>query len=129
MNTAQNTNAIPLPHPDDDIAIARVDLQPGAVLARPPDGLTAQQPIPAGHKVALRAVAAGQPVRRYGQIIGLARQAILPGEWVHTHNLGVAGLDRDPAFGVDARPVSYVPEGDRRTFLGYRRPDGRAGPR
>ena len=123
------SNAILCLHPDDDIAIARVDLQPGAVLADPPDGLTAQQPIPAGHKVALRAVAAGQPVRRYGQIIGLARQAILPGEWVHTHNLGVAGLDRDPAFGVDARPVSYVPEGDRRTFLGYRRPDGRAGTR
>ena len=129
MNRSQLSNIVLCLHPDDDIAIARVDLQSGTALADPPGGLTAQQPIPTGHKVALRAVAAGQPVRRYGQIIGLARQAILPGQWVHTHNLGVAGLDRDPAFGADARPVCYVPEAERRTFLGYRRSDGRTGTR
>jgi len=129
MNRAQLSNTILCLHPNDDIAIARVDLQPGAALADPPGGLAVQQHIPAGHKVALRAIATGQPVRRYGQIIGLATQAILPGEWVHTHNLGMAGLDRDPAFGVDARPVRYVPEANRRTFLGYKRPDGRAGTR
>jgi len=129
MNRAQFSKAILCLHPDDDIAVARVDLQPSAALADPPDGLAVRQPIPAGHKVALRAISAGQPVHRYGQIIGLARQAILPGEWVHTHNLGVAGLDHDPAFGVDARPVSHIPEANRRTFRGYRRPDGRAGTR
>jgi len=129
VNRQHLSNTILRLHPDDDVAVARVDLQPGTPLTDPPGDLTVQQPIPAGHKVALRAVAAGRPVRRYGQIIGLATQGILPGEWVHTHNLGVAGLDRDPAFGVDARPVSPIPEADRRTFLGFSRPDGRAGAR
>jgi len=129
MNRAHLSDAALRLHPDDDVAIARVDLEPGAALAGFPADLVIQQPIPAGHKVALREIAAGQPVRRYGQIIGLAGQTILPGEWVHTHNLGVAGLDRDPAFGTDARPVRCVPEAERRTFLGYKRPDGRAGTR
>ena len=129
MNRVQLSNVVLRLHPEDDVAIARVDLQPGAALADPAVGLAVRQHIPTGHKVALQAIAAGQPVRRYGQIIGLAREAILPGEWVHTHNLGVAGLDRDPAFGADFRPVHYVPEAGRRTFLGYKRPDGRAGTR
>jgi altronate hydrolase len=129
MNRVQLSNGALRLHPEDDVAIARVDLQPGTPLADAHADLAVRQPIPTGHKVALRALAAGQPVRRYGQVIGLARQAILPGEWVHTHNLGMAGLDRDPAFGADARPVRYVPEAERRTFLGYKRPDGRAGTR
>ena len=129
MNRAQMSNTVLCLHPDDNIAIAKVELRPGASLAGSPGDLTVWQPIPAGHKVALQAIAAGQPVYRYGQIIGLATQAILPGEWVHTHNLGVADLDRDPALGIDARLVRYVPEANRRSFLGYRRPDGRAGTR
>ncbi|MBN1138517.1 MAG: altronate dehydratase [Anaerolineae bacterium] len=129
MNGTQLPDVALRLHPDDDVAIARVDLQPGSALVDPPDDLAARQPIPTGHKVALREIAAGQPVRRYGQIIGLSRQTILPGEWVHTHNLGVAGLDRDPAFGADIRPVPHIPKAKRRTFLGYKRPDGRAGTR
>ena len=122
MNRSQLPDTVLCLDPDDDVAIARIDLRPGEA---PAD----RQPVPAGHKVALRAIAAGQPVRRYGQIIGLARQEILPGDWVHTHNLGVAGLDLDPAFGAGVRPVRYAPEAERRTFLGYKRPDGRAGTR
>jgi altronate hydrolase len=48
---------------------------------------------------------------------------------VHVHNLGLEGFERDHAVGVDLEPVVYVPEGDRRTFLGYGRSDGRAGTR
>jgi altronate dehydratase len=68
-------------------------------------------------------------VRRYGQIIGLAGRDIQPGEHVHSHNLDLGDLDRDYRFGVDARPVSYVPPGERRTFLGYKRPNGQVGTR
>ena len=121
-------------HPQDDVAIARVPLPEGLALVlesegRPTPPISVRQPIPSGHKVALQEIAAGQPVRRYGQVIGFATQAILPGEHVHTHNLGVQDFARDYAFGVDVRPVAVVPEGERRTFQGYRRADGRVGTR
>ena len=51
--------------------------------------------IPAGHKVAVRAHAKGEPIRRYGQIIGFATDAIEPGAWVHTHNCEMGDFSRD----------------------------------
>lgn len=120
-------------HPDDDVTIALADLPPGTeLLARTPVGaarLRTQQPVPSGHKVALHSIAAGQPVRRYGQVIGFASQSIEAGEHVHTHNLSAADFDRAYDFGVDVQPVQVVPPDQRRTFHGYRRPDGRVGTR
>ncbi len=120
-------------HPQDDVAIAKTELREGLLLtveeAPGPQELVVCEPIPVGHKVALRPLAPGEPVRRYGQIIGFAGRPIRPGEWVHTHNLSLQELDRDPAFGADVRPVEVVPDRQRRTFLGYRRADGRVGTR
>jgi altronate hydrolase len=116
--------------PEDDVAIAKLPLAAGSTLTR--DGLpplTVRAFVPTGHKVALNAVAQGQPVRRYGQIIGFATVPIEAGDHVHTQNLAVGDFARDYAFGVDARPVEYVPEAQRRTFMGYLRPDGRVGTR
>jgi altronate hydrolase len=50
--------------------------------------LTATQPVPRGNKVALTAIAAGEPVIRYGEEIGVATAGIAAGDHVHTHNLG-----------------------------------------
>ena len=50
-------------------------------------GLTAKTDIPKGHKVAKRAIARGDAVFKYGQIIGRSTTAILAGEHVHTHNI------------------------------------------
>jgi altronate hydrolase len=117
-------------HPQDNIAIAKTDLPPGLILALEPDSqVPLRQPIPSGHKIALQEIAPGEAVRRYGQVIGHASQTILPGEHVHVHNLGVQDFQRDPAFGMDAAPVTLAPENQRRTFLGYRRADGRVGTR
>lgn len=124
-------------HPADDVAIAKTDLPAGTtldcggiVLDHQAGGqLTLQRAILSGHKIALREVAQGQPVRRYGQIIGFATQPIAPGDHVHSHNLGAADFARDYAFGADARPVDYIPQDKRRTFLGYRRSDGQVGTR
>src|SRR5579859_7264205 len=74
-------------HPGDDVAIARLPLGRGAVLRLPPSPGPVQtesderlievtQRIPSGHKVALRDIAAGQPVLRYGSVIGFATQRI-----------------------------------------------------
>lgn len=56
-------------HPDDSVVIARATLLPGAPVA---DNVTSRDRVPAGHKVATRAIATGEAVRRYGQIIGFA---------------------------------------------------------
>ena len=110
-------------HPDDGVLIARSSLPAGMVVA---DGVTTVERIPAGHKVAIRAIAAGEPVRRYGQIIGFATAPIAPGQHVHTQNCGMGDFAKDYAFGVDVKPV---PNFDLpATIEGIRRPDGRVLP-
>ncbi len=93
-------------HPADDVVIARHQLVSGMQLAD--GGITVRGLIPAGHKVAVKPVAQGQPVRRYGQIIGFAKRAIEVGEHVHVHNLAMGDFDRDYAFGADAKPSQRV---------------------
>src|SRR5579859_7417269 len=120
--------------PQDDVAVAKTTLQIGTILAVPSeDGpevrVPVRQLIPTGHKVALKHVDLHAPVRRYGQVIGFASKEINPGEHVHLQNVEVQNFDRDYAFGVDVKPVDYVPEAKRKTFLGYKRADGRVGTR
>jgi altronate hydrolase len=118
-------------HDDDDVSIAKVNLVAGSNLVGTRHGASLQlgQLIPSGHKFAIRMVQQGQPIRRYGQVIGFARRDVAIGDHVHVHNCAVAEFERDYAFGVDVKPVPFVPEGERRTFMGYRRPDGKAGTR
>ena len=119
-------------HPLDDVAIARVPLNRGVVLRLPGEQgelVEVKQRILSGHKVALRDRAIGQPVLRYEAIIGYATQPIQAGMHVHSHNLAVGALNQVYDFGVDVRPVEVVPVEQRRTFMGYRRPDGKAGTR
>jgi altronate hydrolase len=111
-------------HPDDGVVIARATLLPGAPVA---EGVVAAQRIPAGHKVAVRAHAAGEPIRRYGQIIGFATAPIAPGAHVHVQNCGMGDFAKDYAYGVDATPTVFADPAA--TFQGIRRPDGRAGTR
>src|SRR5512133_838964 len=91
-------------HPNDDVLIARRQLVGGT----PVDDITVKGLIPAGHKIARHALAAGAPVRRYNQIIGYASQAIAAGEHVHTHNLSLGDnkgdFARDYSFGADIKP-------------------------
>jgi altronate hydrolase len=116
-------------HPDDDVAIATSELPSRLEITGPWGPIRVTKLIHTGHKVALRAIASGDPVRRYGQIIGFATDDIVPGAHVHSHNLGVHKIEHAYDFGVDARPVELIPAGQRRTFQGYLRPDGRVGTR
>jgi altronate hydrolase len=52
--------------------------------------LDANQDVPAGHKVAIEPIPAGEIIRKYGHPIGAAAEAIAPGDHVHTHNLAAA---------------------------------------
>ncbi|MFL9988234.1 UxaA family hydrolase [Paraburkholderia sediminicola] len=111
-------------HPDDDVVIARHQLVAGMRIR---GSLAVRGLIPAGHKLAVRSIEAGAPVRRYGQIIGFSARAIEAGEHVHTHNLAMADFDRDYAFGADAKPASTVTAAAR--FMGIVRTDGRVATR
>lgn len=83
-------NAIAI-DPADNVATALSELAPGEVVVCGRGGeLAARELIPAGHKVALVAIAEGEVVRKYGHPIGVAARAIAPGEGVHTHNLAAA---------------------------------------
>lgn len=113
-------------HPADDVLIARAQLVGGTQV----ENIAVRGLIPAGHKVATRALAAGDPVRRYNQIIGFASKAIAPGEHVHTHNLDMGpdkgDFARDYAFGADVKPAPAKREA---TFMGIKRADGRVATR
>jgi altronate hydrolase len=116
-------------HAQDDVVIARDQLVSGTAINS--EKLVIRGLIPPGHKIAARAIAAGQPVRRYNQIIGFATKAIEPGSHVHMHNLGMGdqagAFERDYAIGVDARDTAFVPT--PRTFEGIVRADGRVATR
>jgi len=114
-------------HPHDLIAIAKTTLQPGtAIQCQNGDILLIQDLIPSGHKVAPCDLEAGQTVSRYGYPIGETRQAIPAGSWVHTHNLALAAQTQTYQWTVVA-PRQPQPSGQ--TFLGYARPQGKAGTR
>jgi len=113
-------------HPADNVVVARMDILPGTEIE---PGVAAASRVPPGHKILTRAVAKGEPLRKYNQIIGFATEALAPGAHVHTHNCEMGDFERDYAFCADARPTDFVPEAARATFMGYRRPDGRAATR
>ena len=112
-------------HPADDVVIARHQLVGGTVLAD--EGITVAGLVPPGHKVAVRAIAPGAPVRRYNQIIGTAKRPIEAGQHVHSHNLEFASFARDYAACTATQPTQFVRE--PATFMGLRRADGRVATR
>lgn len=116
-------------HEADNVVIAKADLARGTMIESEGERLELRGAVPHGHKIATQAVAAGEALRKYDQIIGFASQAIAPGEHVHSHNLAFADFKRDYAIGVDARPTDYLPEDERATFEGIVRADGRVATR
>ena len=108
-------------HPADDVVIARHQLVGGTLL--PSEGVTVIGLVPPGHKIAVRPIAQGAPVRRYNQIIGTAKQAIAAGQHVHTHNLEFSSFARDYAASTGTHPTAFVDT--PATFMGIKRGDGR----
>ncbi|KHA71853.1 Galactarate dehydratase (L-threo-forming) [Pseudomonas fluorescens] len=113
-------------HPDDNVAIARASIPQGTVVTEF-GNIVVLADVPAAHKIALAHVNPGDPVLRYGQIIGFATKSIEPGDYVHTHNLEMAAFERDYAFGEDAKVAS--PAASPVTFQGFVRADGRVATR
>ena len=123
LDTAELTIRL---NPADDVVIARVDVAEGTTLLKENNVRVATR-VPAGHKIAVRALKSGAPVRRYNQIIGFATRDIGAGEHVHVHNLAMGEFDRDYAFCADVKPIEHVAQ--PATFQGIVRPDGRVATR
>ena len=112
-------------NPADDVVIACRELETGTNLLK--EAVVVKERIPAGHKVATRAIRPGEAVRRYNQIIGFATQPIAPGFHVHVHNLEVRDFARDYAYGEAYEPTRFVAA--PATFEGIVRADGRVATR
>ncbi|MBE0615439.1 MAG: altronate dehydratase [Burkholderiales bacterium] len=114
-------------HPNDNVLVARTDLAQGSKIAE--EGLTCLNRIPAGHKLAARAIAKGEPVLKYNTVIGFASAEIAAGTLLHRLNMEFREFDRDYAYARDYKPVDMVPEAERATFMGIVREDGRVATR
>ncbi len=114
-------------HPADNIVVALCDLTAGSHLELPRP-IQIRQAVSLGHKVAALPIDQGQTIVKYGQPIGVARQPILPGEWVHSHNLEQEAPSGEYEFATRV-PVPPVADRPESTFQGYERADGSAGTR
>ena len=115
-------------HQHDNVATARRTLKKGASVVVGDSRVKLRQTIPGGHKVALLSINAGEQLVKYGQIIGFAKTAIEPGDWVHTHNVELRAVGRDYGFCEEIVKPSSL-ERDKDTFPGFARPGGKAGTR
>ena len=115
-------------HPDDNVAVAIRPLAAGEEIDVAGARIRLHGDIAAGHKFALRALDAGEPVVKYGFPIGAMTQAATRGSWLHSHNLRtqLEGMHDYAYTPSDVRPRAMA---DMPTFEGYRRADGRVGTR
>lgn len=74
-------------HEDDNVLVSAAPIAAGDRLAIDGLELCPGENVDVGHKIARRALRAGEKVFKYGAPIGSASREIAPGEWVHSHNM------------------------------------------
>ncbi len=115
---------------EDNVAVARHDLLCGCEIVYGVAVIVLHDPIPSGHKFALRDIDRGAPLLKYSQPIGRAIRPIKAGEWVHSHNIEVAHELENPEFSSVGSPTLPALHPDLpHTFRGFRRSGGRVGTR
>ena len=108
-----------------NVMVALCDIEKGYRTEVDGAYVTVNEKIPCGHKIAIKDIAAGEPVIKYGTGIGIACEAIAAGSHVHTHNLKTALSEK--AEYIYEPAVRELPRWDRKTFMGYKRKDGKTG--
>jgi altronate hydrolase len=116
--------------PEDNVAVVKGETYEGLAVALPNrDIVVLKQAVPPGHRFATRDIAAGEFVCQYGQPIGTSL-GIEKGEWItHDNMSNDVPVIRDLPENLHTPPPDYLPEEEIRTFMGFRRPDGRVGTR
>ncbi len=103
---------------DDNLVIAVDEIKLGDQPANAPK---ATERVMRGHKMATVKIETGEPIRKFGQIIGFASKPIAPGEWIHEHNCVMHDFARDYHFCEGARNEEILPVEQQATFEGYKR--------
>ena len=111
-------------HPTDNVAVALAPLSAGTSVELDGISLTLAEDIPQGHKFALTDIPEDAQIIKYGYPIGIAKEDIHPGCWVHIHNIRT-GLGDLLTYTYDRQATDVAPT-EERFFQGYRRADGRA---
>ena len=104
---------------DDNVAVARKNLQKG--------DLGALSQIPFGHKMSTRIILEGEPIIKYGQIIGYAKNNINLGEHIHTHNVDYREVDKNYEFSDNYVPKNVNIDNTKSNFMGFKRSNGLVG--
>ena len=112
-------------HPEDSVAVLLTTLSAGTCLDVDGNYVTLLEDIPQGHKVALREIKKGETVVKYGCPIGLAKEHIAKGSWIHTHNLQTT-LGDMLSYTYEKKECP-LPNLEDRTFEGFRRSNGKVG--
>ena len=100
-------------HPNDNVVVALTDIETNGTLVK------------RGHKIALVDIKSGEQIIKYGHPIGHATIDIKKGDHVHSHNMET-NLSGSLDYHYDPVNACIVPK-KKRTFMGYKRPDGRVG--
>ena len=112
-------------HQNDNVAVALTPLSANRTLDVDGTEVTLREDIPQGHKFALTDIPADAKVIKYGCPIGIAKENISCGSWIHTHNIRT-GLGDLLTYTYDRSVTELTPTAPR-TFRGYRRPNGKVG--
>ena len=112
---------------EDNVAVALRPIAKGETLDIAGTPVTTLEEIPQGHKVAIKPIAQGGNVIKYGFRIGIAKEDIKVGQWVHVHNIKTALGD---LLTYEYEPTNpSVTETEHAYFDGFRRTDGKVGVR
>ncbi|CAM4106588.1 altronate dehydratase family protein [Paenibacillus alkaliterrae] len=120
-------------HEDDHVIIALQPFAKGEKLLLEADGVNELElldDVPKGHKILTRKVCAGEHVLKFGYSIGVAKEDLAPGSWVHTHNMGTGlkgFLDYSYEPGKQERRETRAARDEARTFQGFVRDNGEVG--
>lgn len=129
MTTTNSSQEQPLyikVHPTDNVAIIvnNNGLPEGTQFA---DGLTLVEHVPQGHKVALQAIAQGDTIIRYGEVIGYANQDIRKGAWISEHQVDLPKAPALNTLPLATKVPEPLPSLEGYSFMGYRNADGSVG--
>lgn len=114
-------------HENDNVAVAVETIPQGTEVSTGEEQVIAKMEIPAGHKIALCDINKGAQVMKYGCPIGVAKEDIQAGDWVHTHNVKT-GLGDLLSYTYEPTE-NPQPVGKETFFEGFERGDGKAGVR
>ncbi|MGO4547205.1 UxaA family hydrolase [Paenibacillus sp. 2TAB23] len=127
-------------HEQDHVVIALQPFAKGDMLTLENGAeLVLQEEVPKGHKVLTKAVRTGEHVLKFGYSIGVAKEDIKPGSWVHTHNMGTGlkgvldykyeqiAIEQGDIAGGGSGKLGSAAQDAERTFQGFVRESGDVG--